>query len=239
MKNIELLHIELLPKWYKHSRQLQVSYRVQYAVLGCVFALMLVWNFSGVYSVSQASAELIALESKLSESQSLSHEFSGIKSEMAKLNQKADTLRKIDSRIDVASVLAEISFLIGKRIVLSEVRFDAESFKGISRSVSGARVARNVSKSNKTKGPLGDVRFKIVIRGVAAEASDVADLICKLEESPYFCQIIPSFSRNSRARSVSNILGSVNTASEFEIGCYLANYLQDEINKSNDKKAER
>ena len=232
-------NIELLPKWYKRSRHLQVSYRVQYAVLGCVFALMLAWNISGVYSVSQASAELIAIESRLSDSQSLSQEFSSIKSEMAELSKKADTLKKIDSRIDVASVLAEISFLIDKRIVLSEVRFDAESLKVISRSVSGARVGRNVSKSNKTNALLGDVRFKIVIRGVAAEASDVADLICKLEESPYFCQIIPSFSRNSRARSVSNILGSANTASEFEIGCYLANYRQDEINRSNNKKAER
>ncbi len=81
----------------------------------------------------------------------------------------------------------------------------------------------------------------MVIRGVAADASNVAALICRLEDSPYFCQVVPSFSRTAvinaagspsfRSRTKSpNTKGSVQETggkiqvSEFEISCYLANY---------------
>ena len=83
----------------------------------------------------------------------------------------------------------------------------------------------------------GDVRFKVEISGIAADAGDVAELICKLEDSPYFCQVYPSFSRNSRIKAGTvPWLGSDSSytaddsyqISEFEIGCYLANYRQEQ-----------
>jgi hypothetical protein len=57
----------------------------------------------------------------------------------------------------------------------------------------------------------------VVISGIAAEASDVARLISELEESPYFCRIVPGYSRNKKVGQF--------MASEFEIGCYVANFV--------------
>jgi hypothetical protein len=93
--------------------------------------------------------------------------------------------------------------------------------------------------------PLGDVRFKVVIGGVAADASDVAALICSLEDSPYFYQVVPSFSRtavitqtgnssfhskinneNSKGIVQQNKGNNQIQISEFEISSYLANYCE-------------
>jgi len=63
-----------------------------------------------------------------------------------------------------------------------------------------------------------------VISGVASDASYVADLVCKLEDSPYFCQVIPSFSRNREIKVETGVAEENLRISEFEIRCYLANY---------------
>jgi hypothetical protein len=85
----------------------------------------------------------------------------------------------------------------------------------------------------------------VVIAGVAADTRDVADLISKLEESPYFFQVVPSFSKSTKlevkgrpstsaatdavrrateTRSEVSDAGKSLQATEFEINCYLANY---------------
>ena len=160
---------------------------------------------------------------------------------MRDLQKKEESIEEIDSKIDVACVLAEMSFLIDEKIVLSKVKLVAEKFED--KQQAGTTVVRAVRTklSEKRKMPLGDMRFKVVIEGVAADASNLATLICRLEDSPYFCQVVPSFSRttvinmssNPSLRSWSkspNAKGSVRhakgniQASEFEISCYLANY---------------
>ncbi len=81
------------------------------------------------------------------------------------------------------------------------------------------------------------MRFKVVIAGVAASAGRVATLICKLEDSPYFCLVYPLFSRSKKInpvgrKSLSGLKAGSSfdredyRASEFEISCYLANYVQ-------------
>ena len=92
--------------------------------------------------------------------------------------------------------------------------------------------AVRVNVDRKQQLPLGHVRFKVVISGVAADASDVAALICRLEDSPYFFQVVLSFSRSAELK-VESILpasggtpkaGADITVSEFEIHCDLGNY---------------
>jgi len=52
-------------------------------------------------------------------------------------------------------------------------------------------------------------------------------LICRLEDSPYFQLVYPSFSRNRNIKTGTNLAGENYPASEFEISCYLANYRQE------------
>lgn len=232
--------IDFLPEWYKSGRRRQISYRTQYVALGCVFVAMMMWSFTAAHTVSKANAELAQVTSGGSGAENASLEFVRLKDQVTGLRKKADILEAIDSKIDVASVLAEISFLIGKKIVLSKVEFIAERFAGKQHGKPNrGSVVRAAGGNFGGKGapPLGDVRFKVVISGLAADASDVAELICKMEDSPYFCLVYPLFSRSKKInpvgrKSLSGVKAGSSfdredyRASEFEISCYLANYIE-------------
>jgi hypothetical protein len=220
--------VDFLPKWYKSGRQRQVGYRTQIIGLGGLLVIMMAWNFIATHTISKAKAQVEQRKIIKAEAESVSREFAGIKSEVTELQEKVKSLEEMDSKIDIASVLAEMSFLIDDNIVLSRMEFDAERFVGkkqeknsrYAANVARVAVGSNVGNENLL---LGDVRFKVMIRGIAADASDIASLICKLEESPYFCRVYPSFSKNKQMKVGTEREFQV---SEFEISCYLANYLE-------------
>ena len=240
--------IDFLPEWYKSGKRREVSYRTQYIALGGVFVVMVVWNFITAHSISKAMAQSAQMETRQTQAKGLSIKLDELKSDLRGLQEKAQSIEEIDSKIDVAAVLAEMSFLIGEKIVLGKVEFIAEKFENKQQdelSPQAGSVARAVqaTMSPKQKLPLGDVRFRVVIGGVAANGSDVADLICRLEDSPYFCQVVPSFSRTTVITAAGNAslqmkmkdentIGTVQKnkgniriqVSEFEISSYLANY---------------
>ena len=237
--------IDFLPEWYKSGKRKNASYRIQCVILGGIFTIMMVWNFFAAGSVSRAEAELTRIAAGNAEAQAATREFAKLKNRLGKLQKEAATIEKIDSRINLASVLAELSFLVDRRIVLGRVELTAEKFtdtlsgKGPKRSGALVRAVRTRS-NEKAALPLGDVRFKVVIGGVAADAGDVAALICKLEDSPYFFQVVPLFSRNTRIQPKTklserssdlqrgpNAIAEDIRVSEFEISCYLANYRQE------------
>jgi hypothetical protein len=220
--------IDFLPEWYKSGKRRQTGYRTQYIVLAGIFAVMVVWNFTAVRSISQAKAALAEHTTGRSDLKSASHKFAKIKSQMTKLQKKLEVIQRIDSRIDVASVLGEISFLVNEKIVLSKVWFTAERFTGEAENKkSGGSAVRSAGHNRgKEAMPLGDVRFKVVISGIASDAGDVARLICRLEDSPYFCQVMPSFSQNKEIETRAGAVEKDFQVSEFEIGCYLANYTE-------------
>ncbi len=234
--------IDFLPEWYKSGQRRQVSYRTQYIALGGVFVVMVVWNFIDTYSISKARAQFAQMSTKQAEAEGQSDKLSELKSELEGLRKKTESIEEIDSKINVAGVLAEMSFLINERIVLNKVVFDAEKieYKQQAEQSSRGTIVRAVRTrfNEKRKLPLGDVRFRVVIGGVAADTSNVADLICRLEDSPYFCQVVPAFSRTtvistsskpslrSRTKNVNSgrEAGGKIQVSEFEISCHLANY---------------
>jgi Tfp pilus assembly protein PilN len=244
---IIMKEIDFLPEWYKNGRRRQLRYSTQYIVLVCMFSVMMVWNFVSLNSVSKATAKLAKMAAEQSEVQAASKEFTKIKNELAELQIKTRILGEIDSRINVAEVLAEMSFLIDEKVVLSKVEFISERFSDKQQpKKSGSSAIRVVgTEPDKRQNlPLGNVCFKVLINGIAADASDVAALVCKLEDSPYFCRVYPSISRNKTIQVSGNsgpsaVLGTrINSGagtrtaltagslqvSEFEISCYLANY---------------
>jgi len=244
--------IDFIPEWYKTGRRRQLSYRTQYVALGGMFVVMMVWNLISIRSLSKATAELVQMAPKQSQAQSVSREFKKLQSKLADLQKRTRLTEQIESKIDVASVLAEMSFLLDDKIVLSKVEFTAQKFSATSQRESASSSVVRVASDGfggKQAPPLGSVRFQIVINGVASDPSDVAELICRLEDSPYFCLVRPSFSRyktiNSGGGSTVNsdikaakISGPMKAdaeptvkkyqVSEFEISCYLANYRQGE-----------
>lgn len=247
--------IDFLPEWYRSGIRREVSYRTQYMALGGIFLVMAVWSLATSHSISKARAEFGEMATMHEKAESVSADLAALEGQYRNLHKRFASMEEIDSRIDVASVLAEMSYLIDKEIVLSKVEFIAEKFqdeeKGKTSNRAGAVVrAVRIRTQQKQQLPLGNVRFKVVIAGVAANASDVATLILKLEESPYFFQIVPVFSKSTKlevengpsaeaatdaagrrtdVRSEGSNAGKSLQATEFEIHCYLANYRKSQM----------
>jgi len=242
--------IEFLPEWYRASKRREVAYRTEYVAIVGLFGVLLVWNLVTVGTVCRASAQLAQMKPVEVKARKVLQRFEGLKKQLSVMQHQAQLLEMVDSRIDVGSVLAELSYLLGPRIVLSRLELICEKFPDKKAKSSKTnpgptvRVAR-VRQVSKEDLPLGDSRFRIVLRGIAAEPADIATLVCKLEESPYFFQVVLSFSRstevtvgpamggekNLKATSGATVvLGNAAASeiqlrvSEFEVSCYLANY---------------
>jgi len=220
--------IDFLPEWYKSKKRRQVSCRTQYASLGVIFLILMIWNSLTAFSVSRSVSEMVRLASTQIELEERVREFSRIEKEMARLQQKADVLKAFDSRIDIGSVLAELSFLIDEKITLRKLDLNAEKFKdvkgGSRRNLSPRAASRKSGKDSALDSVSGDVQFNIMISGIAPNSRDVAQMIIDLEDSPYFWQVYPSYSRNKQIRRRSQSSVENRYITEFEVGCYLANY---------------
>jgi len=241
--------IDFLPDWYKTGQKRQVNYRMQCIVLSGVFLVMTVWSLATTRSISKVKAELTQMTAQHDRADHASAELVAIKSELTELQGKIRSIEEIDAKIDVASVLAEISALIDEMVVLSRIEFIAEKPKQsrdaelATRPSAVVRVAQaQLGKKNDL--PLGNVRFKITLAGVAADSGDVAALVSRLEESSYFRRVVLSFSRNTQVgnevaaflrdvdvlrqtaetESRAGAIGGKLQVSEFEINCYLGNY---------------
>jgi len=219
--------IDLLPEWYKNSRRHRDNCRLKRIAVCGILLVIIVWNFTAAHSVSKAKKELDELVTKHENVEKTRSRAGFIKGSIKNLREKSDVLAKIDSRMDVASVLGELSFLLDKDIVLNRLSLKGDCFttETLNKSKNGSTV-RTANSKNNNKGTVkfGDIRYKIVIGGIARNAGDVAELICRLEDSAYFSQVVPSFLRNKDIRTSRGSKGSSVTVNEFETSCYLANY---------------
>lgn len=226
--------IDFIPEWYKSGKRRQVSYHTQYFALSCVFVVIVVWSFVTGHSLNRAVAKLSAEKARTSEETHGLGEFIRIKSEKADLRNKAKLIAKMDSRIDIASVLAEMSYLFDDKAVLKSVEFTAEKFEDKEQKKTGSgSVVRYAGKrgSSGQSLVLGAVRFKVTLEGVASNPSDYTKLVLRFEESDYFRDV------SSSLHSVGTKVGGTSTTesiqvSGFKIVCYLANYKQQTIRKN-------
>lgn len=240
--------IDFLPTWYRQSRQRRISVRRQYIALGGAFIVLMTWNLVATSSISKATTELARHQAREANARTTSLKFAELRGQITQLQKKARFLEKIDSRIDVAGTLAEMSALVNSSVVLSKVEFVAERFPDKQAGKPGGNSAARVAQSGSgqtQEAPLGNVRFKVLMKGVAADASKVAALVQSLERSPYFRQVHPSFSRNTELSTVKGSAARSSDAgqaagkhqpgpevrhttalqvTEFQITCLLANY---------------
>jgi hypothetical protein len=211
--------IDFIPQWYKDGQKHHVGYHTQCVVIICIFAVIVLWSFGTSYSVSRAKAQMGRIQESLAANADLAAEYNQLGSTMAQLRQKTETLEKLNHKTNIANVVAEFSFLITDNITLSKLDIYLESFQPGSATANKSSIRLGSRSTNAPSAmPETNNRFRVVITGIAAGAQDVAALISRLEDSPYFCQIIPGFSRSKKIKEL--------TATEFEISCYLANYVE-------------
>ena len=215
--------IDFLPEWYKSSRRQQIGYQTQYIILGILLVAMVLWNFGAAHSISKAQARLARTATQQDEAEKNVQAFEKIRSELTQLQKQADILQEIDSRVNVANILGEISYIVDKRIALTKLQLVAERLGNKKGGESGLLAPDSVTGGKNTM-PFGDVRFKVVISGVAANAGDVAKLISRLEDSPYFQQVYPLFSKAKKVKVKTDSSEQEYQLNEFEISCCLENY---------------
>jgi hypothetical protein len=233
--------IDFLPEWYKEGRRQRVHMRRQYAVLVIAFIAMVSYNATSTHRITRANAELARLEGKRVEAQSAFDEFNTVTQNLNKVREKANLIERIDSKIKMAAVLAEMSHILGETVVLSKVEFTGEPFagdKGPRTDNTGVRVADGRSDAS-GETLVGNVRFRIILTGVAVSPADVAALVSRLDDSSYFHQVHASFWRSGKVqvstrraqaapKPETNAVSAGQPESlevtEFEVVCYVANY---------------
>jgi hypothetical protein len=218
--------IDLLPEWYTSGKRKQQSLRSQYMILVGVVVIMNVWNFVAANSLSGTEERIREDMYRCAKAQAIIEKTKETTGRIEELSKKDQLLDAIDSKINIADILSELSFLVDGKIVLSDVKFEAQKFEADVQggsSPSGVRVAGASSKKSANV-PLGDVRFLVSLRGIADQTSDVGKFVRRLEESEYFRDVSLAFSR-SKSVKVSAVQGDEQRlVSEFEISCDLANY---------------
>lgn len=232
--------LDFLPEWYKEGKRRRMHMRRQYAILAIFFLAMVTYNTLVTRRISRANAELTRLEDQRYWAEGILHEYDAVSKRLEARRAKVASVQQVDGRIDVAAVLAEISYIIGDPIVLSRLEFVAEPFpsseKPDNRGKSGVRSA-GASRGSAKATPLGPTRFRVALAGIAVDSAEVAALVSHLGKSPYFDQVnpllrdntiqvgaaMPQASPATDATAKRKDARSVNVT-EFEITCYLANY---------------
>lgn len=211
--------IDFLPGWYKDKRQSQSRYRIQYAGLAMLVAAMATWTVMTVSRISTAHKELEAAQERTAAA-TMSSEYQKMKAEFERLNKQNATLLGIGQHLKASAVLGEFSVIAGENIKLSRMSLVAERFRQAEAAAMPTNAIRAVrdTMAGKSGSWEGDIRFKVTFTGIATDSTCVAELVGRLERSPWFAAVTPSYCKNGTVGE--------HTVSEFEITCYVNNYTE-------------
>ena len=230
--------LDFLPEWYKDRRRRHSRMRKQYIALVAVFLMMMTFNLTATHRATRVAAEVTRHAERQTSAEAVVHEFNRVTNELNQLRTKADLVDRIDTRFDVAAILAEISHIVDESIVLRRIELAVEPFaRPADKRPSKSPIVRASQKDagGRPEMPLGDVKLRIVLAGVAIHAAHVADLVCKLDDSAYFQQACPSsydpvkIPVRPAAGTAAAKTPETLDVTGFEITCYLANYTEAEV----------
>ena len=209
--------IDFLPQWYKAGKRRRVNYRRQYIVIAGLLVTMIAWSLAAGYSVSVAKAQVDVLQESLERNGPVAARFQQFQQEITELERKKNVLEKLGQRTTVSSIIAELSYLVNDDIVVREIVITNEKFENRQSASGGGSVRISSSQGQKKESLLDtDSRIKVIIDGLAVNGLDVGGLMSEIENSPYFFQVVPGFSNNTKTKT--------GQATEFEISFYVANY---------------
>jgi hypothetical protein len=229
--------LDFLPDWYKDRKRRSSRVRKQYIALVAVFLMMMTFNLTALHRAGRVAADVSRYEDQRTRAEAIVDEFNLVTRELNQMKARADLVRRIDTRIDVASILAEISHVVDESTLLSKIEFATEPLaqpEDVDRA-KGPSVRPAKGEDSQREPALGPSTLQIVLAGVATQSSQVADLVCRLEESAYFQHVRPSFYGRTKVQVGPASAGSGKTdasagspemldVTAFEITCTLANY---------------
>jgi len=220
--------IDFIPNWYRIGRQRRRTYRRQYMLLGGLFGLLLVGCLGLGVSISRGRAFVERTRDAESTYGVIRERFEAVQRQVTELEAKQRMLETLDPQVAWSAVVAEVSHVVPSNIVLERLEITAESVSGPGSGPAKVGTPKVVLSASAVgaAAPAADAmpesqeRFRVRIKGVAADAGQVSRLVSNLEQSDYFRQISPGLIRNKRLAGRECI--------EFEVACYLANVAEDE-----------
>ncbi|HML74466.1 MAG TPA: hypothetical protein PKB02_08205 [Anaerohalosphaeraceae bacterium] len=214
-----MTEIDFIPQWYRAGRKRKLWYHRQYLIFSAMAAVIALGCFVAGHSLATARAELTTMRDNLSTGIQTIQRFRQLQLRWDNLNQKASMLHSVTPRTPFASVLAELSACVGPNVVLNKLSIQNVPIESKEKNTAAAGPMIRLGAAENAKGNSAQAipaQTEVVLQGIAADGSVVAGLIASLEESDYFRQVIPGYSKNIKIRECS--------ATEFEIRCVLADY---------------
>lgn len=206
--------INFLPDWYIQNLAGRRQRREYFIVIILIIVDLIAWNLfvNEKAAFAKAGNDYYTKAYQTQSKGAIKYDLA--QAAHAQLKSKAAILDSLDSKVNISTILAELTYLTGDKIILNSLEIKAEPVEEKSSKMDDQiRVAaENLQKTINLKGK----QFKVILLGIAAGPADVAQFINNLEQSNYFRQIKPGFSRNSEING--------RQVSEFEISCCLANY---------------
>lgn len=213
-----MTEIDFIPQWYRAGRKRKLWHQRQYLMLAAAVSLIALGCFAAGHSLSAARAELGTMRTTLESGIQTIQQYRQLQARWDELNSKASLFHAVRPRTPYASILAEISASIGPNVVLSKLTLQDTPINPTAKTAAASSMIR-LGEDNTTAKTSDDpamCKTEVVLQGVAADGAVVAGLIAALEDSNYFRQVIPGYSKTIKIRDYD--------ATEFEIRCVVADF---------------
>ncbi len=219
------MELDFIPSWYHENRRRRNWYLRRYLAIAVLTGLWIVGNLLSGSMVSKAYADLEGLRSTYEKGLRTILQTRRLQEEISVLNRQSRLVSRLQPRTLPSPILAELSRCIGERAVLKELTIVQVPLESLSLSAvkPGTAVRIRAGTGGRNDGaPASETVTQIRLVGLACDGAEVAALISRLEESKYFEQVTPVYSKNER------LFG--NKVTGFEIQCVVADYTVRERN---------
>ncbi|MBL7214460.1 MAG: PilN domain-containing protein [Phycisphaerae bacterium] len=212
--------IDFIPEWHKANQNRKKRYHRQYLLLASLLVTMMVWSFVVGQYVKQVRAEVEDIQSVFEKGKLKVNQGMLLESEIASLQHQLQILEATTPRTNISAIIAELSWLIRDNIVLSKLSLKDETIElSEEQDLMPAGIVRIGSSSRGNEASevsLIPTRTRVILTGIAAKGSDAATLISRLEESEYFEQVSPVYTKAKKVKDYD--------VTEFEIRMFVADY---------------
>jgi len=211
--------LDFIPDWYRADQRRKRRYHRMYALLGVLLLVLVGLNVVMGRHVQRVCAEVDTVQAVIDSARLRVDEAATLQNEIMEIDRKGAALKAVAPRTRISAVIAELSHITADNIVLGKLQLVTEPVgKTSGRQQTPGAIVRT-KQANKTQDQAAmpePVRTRVVLNGIAALPADAAAMIYRLEQSAYFEQVVPVFTRARKIRDYD--------VTEFEIHCYLADY---------------
>ncbi len=196
-----MTEIDFIPQWYKADRKRQQWYQRQYLMLILAAGLLCLWCLAAGHSAARASAAVNAAQADFEKGIRTYKQFRQLEDRCAQLKVKSQLLHTITPHSRYSAALAELACCIGPDVVVSNLVLQRQPLeKGVAELNGKTKVSVQVKPADRNAPlPLAGVGVtQVDLSGIALSGKEVAGLIEALEQSAYFGNVAPVFSKNKQ-----------------------------------------